>query len=358
MHGQNTTPFIQSPFQMGTPSEGMGQNPLIPPKTEVPKSSSMSQFNEGQSFNEFGMNDPFSSMFNMPNDQPEFENNVFSSPFTYNPQFDPSNPFGNSQSTSNQQPQTLNDIFGFPTSTDPFMTQDQEDDDEDDWLTDEQFPNSNKQDPENDMKPLQNLEDNLQDIIEDTEVSKKVEKDTESAFRFKREPRERPQKSTKTHTFKPKLRAKKNFEKMFDKQENDEKDKNNLVPDLFSVQQYWDILDDPSYLEALNLFQNPFAYHLLKKRNTPPQFYINRSGPLHISDVFIWFNQGSIGKTSNIMFNHPHYNGKNEIPCYMFESFFNNHCHELFSSDKAPADIVEKEVAINLQDEASEILAE
>jgi hypothetical protein len=77
----------------------------------------------------------------------------------------------------------------------------------------------------------------------------------------------------------------------------------------------------------------------LKKRNTPPQFYLNKSGPLHISDVYMWFNQGLVTKVTPIAFTHPQYGAKTNVACFQFEKCLMKHCNDLFDNSKVPLDV-------------------
>lgn len=102
------------------------------------QANQMSQFSGG--YPGFEDNDPFGSAFGgafgMTDDEDAgFGQNVFSSPFQMQPEFDPMNPFGSTQ--SRDQPESLHDIFGFGSAGNQFMQQDQDDDEDDDWLDDQ-----------------------------------------------------------------------------------------------------------------------------------------------------------------------------------------------------------------------------
>lgn len=69
------------------------------------------------------------------------------------------------------------------------------------------------------------------DLYEQEDVHKFTD-EVDSAFRFVREPKIRPPKPRRVHLFEPKIRGKKRFEKLFEKQVDDES-KNALLQGKF-----------------------------------------------------------------------------------------------------------------------------
>lgn len=225
--GGNQQPgFVQNqppPFVQNQPNFVQNQLPpfggqQVPPQN-MQKQAPFGQQNDTMGFGGFGGSDPFGSTFGMPSDdQTGFGSNIFSSPFNMQPDFDPNNPFG---APTNDKPQSLDDIFGFGAGNNQFTgpEQDDDDDEEDDWLMPDQIqdnlqfidgnndPMSQKQHPMGAM-PIR---------VEDIEATQKTVDDEESAFKFVRKTRIRPPKPSKQHTFEPKLKSKKRFEKLFEK---------------------------------------------------------------------------------------------------------------------------------------------
>jgi hypothetical protein len=108
------------------------------------------------------------------------------------------------------------------------------------------------------------------------------------------------------HKFVPKLQKKKRFEKLFDKTEEEVEEDNQSKKthqkdlNLALIMKFWDMREEPTDLELLNLIQNPFSLHLVHRANTSPQFYLNKDGPIRIGELFMWFNQGLVPKTFQV----------------------------------------------------------
>lgn len=224
-------------------------------------------------------------------------------------------------------------MFGFGNSG--FLGQNEEDDEEDDWLMDDQFEDTDKRfnfiDQHGDTPVKQKF---YQEEIEHPTIK---EEGIDRTFKYVRKERKRVPKPRKVHTFEPKFKAKKRFEKLFDKTAQDE-NQNKRPPNqqdlnMYQVKKYWDIRDDPSCLEVLNLIQNPFSYHIINRRNSPPQFFINKDGPVHISELYTWFNQGLVPKFFLIGYDENWYKF-NSKPWFLYEKFFNEVANSLFDDKK------------------------
>jgi hypothetical protein len=252
--------------------------------------------------------------------------------------------FSQGDPTRTKQEQDFGGMFNFGMSDNQFMAQnDDEDEEEDDWLMDDQFQDKHlgfiDQHGETPNKAKRELDDD-----QETLKHIKTEEVIERAYKYVKTEKKRVPKPRRVHTFEPKLREKKRFEKLFDKE--DQEEAQNRKPShqdlsMYLVKKYWDLRDDPTSLEVLSLIQNPFAHHVVSKRNSPPQFYINKDGPIHISELFMWFNQGLIPKTFLIGYDENCFK-YNSRPSFLFEKFFNEHANNTFSPSQAPEDLIKQ----------------
>jgi len=194
------------------------------------------------------------------------------------------------QPSKGQQPGMFG---GYGVDQNQFMQTNDDEDEEDDWLMDDQFQSKN----------LEFIDQHQDTPIKGSQNLPKVGETIDVAYKYVKTEKKRIPKPRKAHVFKPRLREKKRFEKMFDKEIKEET--NNKKPhqqdvDMVLVKKFWDMKRDPTDLEMLNLIQNPFSFHVVNKRSSPPQFYLNKDGPIHIGELFMWFNQGLVPKTFQI----------------------------------------------------------
>lgn len=299
-------PFSQQPSNQpsaGGPPFGMpNQNSFgMPSHNEFSGPFGQLQQNDG-----FGFpgGDPFSG-FGQPLDNPTgfgdsmgFGNSVFGAPFSRDEEFEKI--FGQPSQQQNQgffpsddskQPD-MGGMFGF--NQDQFMST--QNDDEDDWLEDDQFQD----------KQLDFIDQHHDTPIKGRAEYVKPDEVIESYYKFSKTDRKREPKPRMVHKFAPKLRAKKRFEKLFDKTEEEVEEETQAKKthqkdlNLALIMKFWDMREEPSDLELLNLIQNPFSYHLVHRSNTAPQFYLNKDGPIRIGELFMWFNQGLVPKTFQV----------------------------------------------------------
>jgi hypothetical protein len=194
--------------------------------------------------------------------------------------------------------QDMGGLFGFNMGDNQFMTQQDDEEEDDDWLMDEQFNEKHlnfiDQHGDTPSKDVIQIEHQDEDIIF------KPQNVIERAYKYVKTNKRRVPKPRRVHTFNPKMKSKKRFEKLFEKEEEDESQSRrpphqNL--NMYLVKKYWDMRDEPNKLEIMNLTQNPFSYHILNKRQAPPQFFLNKNGPIQISELYMWYNQGLVAKT-------------------------------------------------------------
>mmetsp|Transcript_19244 Transcript_19244/g.22281 ORF Transcript_19244/g.22281 Transcript_19244/m.22281 type:complete len:560 (+) Transcript_19244:51-1730(+) len=287
----------QMPYDQNVPNYGFPQQFSMGSQFNMYQQP-MNQFENPMGFSGFPGQDPFGG-FGQPLDNPMgmgspfddgmgFGNNIFGSPFGRDTEYDkifgqaPSNPEG---------------MFGFGSNA--LLTQNDDDDEEDDWMMDDQFENTEKhlgfidQHGESPVKPQKYF-------AEETQAKqRKTDEVMDRTFKFVKTERKRVPKPRRVHTFEPKFKQKKRFEKLFDKDNSEEaqnKKLNHQDLSMYLVKKYWDMREDPTTLDMLNLIQNPFSHHILNKRNSPPQFYVNKDGPVQIAELFMWFNQGLVPK--------------------------------------------------------------
>lgn len=372
-------PQQRPPFGQGPPPQTFGEPPQnfqqfpggnqqMPPQQQPPP---MDQFGGNMGFPGFPGQDTFGG-FGNPMDNPMgmqpgfgdsmgFGNDLFGGNFGRDAEFEKI--FGNTSQPnemggffppgadpSGKPPgQNMGGMFGFNMGGDQFMAQTEEDDDEeDDWLMDEQFEDTEKHlgfidqhgDTPSKGAPFDEAQqEHLKQV--------KAEEAIDRTYKYVKTEKKRRPKPRRVHKFEPKLAKKKRFEKLFEKEGQEEEGQNRkgLHQDLtlYLVKKYWDMKEDPSKLEMLNLVQNPFSYHIVHKRNAPPQFFINKNGPSHSVELYNWFNQGLIPKT--FLIGHDQnsfmYNSK---PCFLFEKFFNDHYNELFDTEKVPEELLSKPI--------------
>lgn len=221
-----------------------------------------------------GRDEEFEKIFGQPSPSPSMGEGAFPQP---------------NQPQKGQQPGMFG---GYGVDQNQFMQTNEDDEEEDDWLMDDQFQGKNLEfiDPHQDTPVKGAL--NLAKAGETIDV----------AYKYVKTDRKRVPKPRKVHIFKPRLREKKRFEKIFDKEIKEEPapKKSHQDVDMGLIKKFWDMKKDPTDLEMLNLIQNPFSFHIVNKRNSPPQFYLNRDGPIHIGELFMWFNQGLVPKTFQV----------------------------------------------------------
>lgn len=145
---------------------------------------------------------------------------------------------------------------------------------------------------------------------------------------------------------------------MFDKVESDEREQQNKKPNkqdvnMGLVKKFWDMKRDPTDLEMLNLIQNPFSFHVQHKRNTPLQFFLNKQGPTHIRDLFMWFHQNLIPKTFQIGHDENCYK-YNSRACFLFEKFFNEEINKILSHNGVPNDVISPIVETKLPEDVTQ----
>lgn len=362
---QNQPNFMQSNPNAFSQFPGHHQPPMQQPQPQSQhQPHQFPGFENPMGFPGFG-SDPFSG-FGQPLDNPMgmqsafgdsmgFGGSMFGAPYGRDEEFEKifghTGPpggmggfFSQGDPTQIKQEQDFGGMFNFGMSDNQFMAQnDDEDEEEDDWLMDDQFQDKHlgfiDQHGETPNKAKRELDDD-----QETLKHVKTEEVIERAYKYVKTEKKRVPKPRRVHTFEPKLREKKRFEKLFDKE--DQEEAQNRKPShqdlsMYLVKKYWDLRDDPTSLEVLSLIQNPFAHHVVSKRNSPPQFYINKDGPIHISELFMWFNQGLIPKTFLIGYDENCFK-YNSRPSFLFEKFFNEHANNTFSSCQAPEDLIKQ----------------
>jgi hypothetical protein len=364
---QQPSPFDQKPQDFGFPGQGQFppfgaggpqqmQQPGQPPQVQqfdnpmgfpgFPGQDAFGSF--GQPFdNNMGMQSAFGnsmgfgdSMFGPGYGRDEEFEKIFGQP---GQQQNPGGFFPPGESTEKQQ-QDMGGMYNFGMDQNQFMTQQEDDDEEDDWMMDEQFQNKQLdfigQHGDTPSKDKTQMDDQVEKHFKPKDVISK-------SYKYVRSNKKRNKKPRRVHNFEPKIKIKKRFEKLFDKEDKDENQtrkqpQTNL--NMYLIKKYWDMKDDPTKLEMLNLIQNPFSYHLCKKRSQKPQFFLNREGPIDITELFMWFNNGLIPKTAYI--------GHDET-CYklisrqsfLFEKFFQEYCASIvFSTSSIPDQVINKPV--------------
>ena len=319
-----------------------------------------------------GFGQPFDNPMGMPpmyDDHMGFGGNLFSPPpferdaefdkiFGHSPYQNQMNPFFSQGNPMGKQiafypnlniiggPQDMGGMFGLGMGPSGFMAQNEDDDEEVDWLMDDQFEETEKHlgfiNQPGDTPVKQKL---YREEIEEIEQVKIKDDEIDRIYKYVRKERKRVPKPRKVHTFEPKFKEKKRFEKLFDKV-NQEENLNRRPPNqqdlnMYQVKKYWDLRDEPNHLEILNLIQNPFSYHIIHRRNSPPQFFINKDGPVYISELYTWFNQGLVPKFFLIGYDENCYKF-NSKPWFLYEKFFNEFANSLFDDKKLPEEIINK----------------
>lgn len=316
-HPMQTSQFDQNQQNMGFPQSSMfppfssggmtGNAPLQQPMNQYDNPMGFPGFPGQEGFGGFGQ--PFGNPIDAQpfGDNMGFGGSMFGPGYGRDEEFEkifgqPSQPHNMGgmfpNDPSERAHQDMGGLFGFNVEDNQFMAQQDDDEEEDDWLMDEDFQDKHlnfiDQHGDTPSKDVARIRDQEEDIII------KPQDVIERAYKYVKSDKKRVPKPRRVHTFNPKLRSKKRFEKLFDKEEEDESQSRKPLHqnlNMYLVKKYWDMRDEPNKLEMINLTQNPFSYHILNKRLAPPQFFLNKDGPIHISELFMWYNQGLVAKT-------------------------------------------------------------